>query len=201
MFKRFFLLLTVMVMTSCGMSVVYYQIATISSPQMSVSDDGRFCYNENDLTIDYDFWSDHGKVGFIITNNTDEDIFIDLSRSFLIVNGMTFDYYRNLTYKSGTSGIVNNSSSEKAITADNWKSMTNELAKDTTSPYLCNYNLETTEKEVYGFLHMLPVISVSSPCSKTLIESAGYLSTHQEKKMQASISRRRTHLMHLRTAL
>lgn len=22
---------------------------------MSVSDDGRFCYNENDLTIDYDF--------------------------------------------------------------------------------------------------------------------------------------------------
>lgn len=82
---------------------------------MSVSDDGRFCYNENDLTIDYDFWSDHGKVGFIITNNTDEDIFIDLSRSFLIVNGMTFDYYRNLTYKSGTSGIVNNSSSEKAL--------------------------------------------------------------------------------------
>lgn len=79
--------------------------------------------------------------------------------------------------------------------------MTNELAKDTTSPDLCNYNLETTEKEVYGFLHMLPVISVSSPCSKTLIESAGYLSTHQEKKMQASISRRRTHLMHLRTAL
>lgn len=146
MFKRFFLLLTVMVMTSCGMSVVYYQIATISSPQMSVSDDGRFCYNENDLTIDYDFWSDHGKVGFIITNNTDEDIFIDLSRSFLIVNGMTFDYYRNLTYKSGTSGIVNNSSSEKGITADNWKSMTNELAKDTTSPDLCNYNLETTEK-------------------------------------------------------
>lgn len=55
MFKRFFLLLTVMVMTSCGMSVVYYQIATISSPQMSVSDDGRFCYNENDLTIDYDW--------------------------------------------------------------------------------------------------------------------------------------------------
>ena len=26
MFKRFFLLLTVMVMTSCGMSVVYYRL-------------------------------------------------------------------------------------------------------------------------------------------------------------------------------
>lgn len=146
MFRRIILLLTIMTMTSCAASV-YYQIATISSPQMSVSDDGTFSYNENDLTIDYDFWSDHGKVGFIITNNTNEDIYIDLSRSFLIVNGMTFDYCRNRTYKSKTSGIVNNLSSEKGTTADNRKSMTYVLDKDATSPDRYNYNIETTEKE------------------------------------------------------
>ena len=146
MFRRILLLLTVMSMTSCAASV-YYQIATISSPQMSVSDDGRFSYNENDLTIDYDFWSDHGKVGFIITNNTNEDIYIDLSRSFLIVNGMTFDYYKNRTYKSKTSGIVNNSSPEKGITIASGKSMTNVLANNVTSQDPYNYIIETTEKE------------------------------------------------------
>lgn len=168
---------------------------------MSVSDDGTFSYNENDLTIDYDFWSDHGKVGFIITNNTNEDIYIDLSRSFLIVNGMTFDYCRNRTYKSKTSGIVNNLSSEKGTTADNRKSMTYVLDKDATSPdrYIIII-LKQQKKKVYGFLHTRPDISASSTCSKTLIEGAGYLSTHQEKKMQALISMRRTHLMHLRTA-
>ena len=82
-----------------------------------------------------------------IIKNTNEDIYIDLSRSFLIVNGMTFDYCRNRTYKSKTSGIVNNLSSEKGNTADNRKSMTYVLDKDATSPDRYNYNIETTEKE------------------------------------------------------
>lgn len=60
--------------------------------------------------------------------------------------------------------------------------------------------LKQQKKKVYGFLHTRPDISASSTYSKTLIEGAGYLSTHQEKKMQALISMRRTHLMYLRTA-
>ena len=57
------------------------------------------------------------------------------------------DYCRNRTYKSKTSGIVNNLSSEKGTTADNRKSMTYVLDKDATSPDRYNYNIETTEKE------------------------------------------------------
>lgn len=167
---------------------------------MSVSDDGTFSYNENDLTIDYDFWSDHGKVGFIITNNTNEDIYIDLSRSFLIVNGMTFDYCRNRTYKSKTSGIVNNLCSEKGTTADNRKSMTYVLDKDATSPDRYNYNIETTEKEGVW----IPAHAARYFCEFYLLQDTyrryGLPLNPSRKKMQALISMRRTHLMHLRTA-
>lgn len=102
-------LLMVLALASC--SAPYHQIATIGSAQMKVSEDGRFSYSENDITVDYDFWSKYGKVGFVVTNNTKEDIYIDLSRSFLIVNGMTFDYYQSRIYKADYSKTYFSSSS------------------------------------------------------------------------------------------
>lgn len=98
--KILLLILAGMSLTSCATTAHFYQIATIASTQIRISDEGKFRYNNGGIDIEYNFWSEYGKFGFIVTNDTDNDIFIDLSRSFFIVNGLTFDYYQNRTYKS-----------------------------------------------------------------------------------------------------
>lgn len=156
-------LLAIFAMTSCA--TTYHQIATIGSSQIRVSDDGKFQYNENDLTIDYDFWSKYGKVGFVITNNTNDDVYIDLSRSFLVVNGMTFDYFQNRTYTSeqssshvssssyggsntiayasGSASTIGNSTYADAVSSGTGRS----FAINSTSSNTSKYGIEIKEKE------------------------------------------------------
>lgn len=168
MLKRILLpLLALMALTSC--SKTFYQIATVGSHQLRVQDDGKYRYDEDALTIDYDFWSKYGKVGFVITNKTDEDLYIDLSRSFLVVNGMTFDYFQNRTYKSEHSSTYVSSSSYGGSNtfayASGWtsgsggsygnfsygsgsgRSMTNTSLRSSTSSSTSKSGIEIKEKE------------------------------------------------------
>ena len=81
------------------------------SADWTVRDDGKFRYDEGDIVVDYNFWAQNGQVSFVITNNSDNDVYVDLGRSFLVVNGMTFDYFQNRTYSSNSSSTVVSSSS------------------------------------------------------------------------------------------
>ena len=99
--KVLILLSTVLALSSCATS--FQQIASISSPQMKLGDNGKFSYTEDDIVIDYNFWAQNGQVSFVITNNMDSDVYVDLSRSFLVVNGYTFDYFQNRTWTSNAS--------------------------------------------------------------------------------------------------
>ena len=169
--QKILLFLSLLAMTSCA--TVYYQVATIGSSQMDVSDDGKFRYNENDLTVDYNFWSKYGKISFVITNNTNDDIYIDLSRSFLVVNGMTFDYYKNRTYTSemsstyvsssayggsntfeyasgwasGSASTIGNSTFANGTSFGSGRSMTNAYARSSTTSSTSKTGIEITEKE------------------------------------------------------
>lgn len=107
--KKLLFLVFLFALTSCA--TAFQQIATISSPQMKLTDSGKFRYNENDVVVDYNFWAENGQVSFVITNNLDSDVYVDLGRSFLVVNGMTFDYFQNRIYSSNSSSTVVSSSS------------------------------------------------------------------------------------------
>lgn len=107
--KKIFALCTLLVLFSC--SSAYQQIVSIASPEMKLTDDGRYTYDKDAFVIDYNFWADGGKVSFVLTNNSDHDVYVDLSRSFLVVNGMTFDYYQNRKWSSNATNTVTTSSS------------------------------------------------------------------------------------------
>lgn len=92
-------------------STTYQQIISLGSPDTKLQDDGGFVYNEADFVINYNFWSKGGKVSFVFTNNSDEDVYVDLTRSFLVVNGLTFDYFQNRSWSSNSSNTVTSSSS------------------------------------------------------------------------------------------
>ena len=127
--RKLLFLSLVLALSSCA--TAFQQIASISSPQMKVQDDGKFRYDAGDIVIDYNFWAQNGQVSFVITNNSDNDVYVDLGRSFLIVNGMTFDYYQNRTYSSNSSSTVVSSSS---YGASNTFAVANGMANAFASP-------------------------------------------------------------------
>ena len=188
--KRIALLFSIFALASC--STAYQQIAYISSPQMKMQDDGKFRYNEEDIVVDYNFWAQNGQVSFVITNNSDTDVYVDLTRSFLVVNGMTFDYYNNRTYSTNASSTVINSSaygvsntfavangiagalssyysgsaSSTALSTASGSSRTNTYSLRSTSSSTINRGVEYAEKEGVW----VPAHSARRICEFSLLE-------------------------------
>ena len=60
-------------------------------------------YSDENCDIIYNLWADSGSMDFIFTNKTNKDIYIDLTRSFFIQNGIAYDYYSDKEYTSTVS--------------------------------------------------------------------------------------------------
>lgn len=86
-----------LLLSSCSQAL-FQQIATLSSDNVFLKPDGSFAYEDAVVTISYDFWSETGKFTFIVTNNTDDNIYLNLGESYYINNGYAYDYYQARTY-------------------------------------------------------------------------------------------------------
>lgn len=102
------------ILAGCSTTYYCYQIADVSSKDkdLSRSQQGTPIYQGDGYSIIYDFWSEHGKVAFLVINESDEDIYVNLDNSFLIKNGVAYDYYLDRTYTYGET--IGESSSEAA---------------------------------------------------------------------------------------
>lgn len=153
--KRLLPLVLLLASTACG---TYHQVATLSSPDIKLSSDGLFSYTEKDVTISYDFWASYGQVSFVVSNDSDNDIYIDLSRSFFLVNGMTYDYFQNRSFSSGHLSTVTNidyrgrsstyaQASRYSNNLATGTSYTNATSSTITSTRSSSSGLVVTEKE------------------------------------------------------
>lgn len=79
---------------------------------------GGMLYEDDICAIYYNFWSEGGNMGYEFHNKTNEIIYLDLGKSFFILNGIAYNCFNNRTYmNSQTTTLVsstahfNNSSS------------------------------------------------------------------------------------------
>ena len=96
-----FIAITFMLSSCSTMNYTSYsQVGTLKSEEVEMNDDGSFVYNTSDIMIVYDFWSEYGRFSFTVMNDSDQDIYWNLSESFYINNGHAYDYYENkMKYK------------------------------------------------------------------------------------------------------
>lgn len=59
----------------------------------AVSSETGIKYAYDDITVSYNFWSHGGEPGFTLTNNSDKIVNVDLTKSFFVLNGTSYDYY------------------------------------------------------------------------------------------------------------
>lgn len=84
-----FFQLTVFLLTSCS---TIYQVLETSSPDAKLENDS-YVYENSDLRLNYNFWASGGRISFLITNKTDDPIYLDWNKSHLIYNGISYEYW------------------------------------------------------------------------------------------------------------
>lgn len=68
------------------------------SPLARIDDNGEyFIYHDNRCSLIYYFWGYGGNTGFWFVNRSDSNIYIDMTRSFILRNGQPQAYYRATT--------------------------------------------------------------------------------------------------------
>lgn len=78
---------------------VYYQMYDVESTDAILNK--TMVYSDQNCTISYDFWGKSGNAGFLFQNNTDGPIYVDLSSTFLVCNGVAYDFYQSRRNKDG----------------------------------------------------------------------------------------------------
>ncbi len=86
-------------MISCKTN--YYQVYDVKSNTLTQKDNS-LVYENADVRVLYNLWSENGAIGFVFENKTDQDIFIDMGQTFFIKNGAANDYFKNREYSTTT---------------------------------------------------------------------------------------------------
>lgn len=68
-------------------------------------------FEDENCEISYSFWGEYGNIGFIITNNNTDNLYLHLDECFYIENGIAYDYYQNRIY----SGITYSKAEKRMI--------------------------------------------------------------------------------------
>lgn len=116
--------MTLWLFTSCNTLTTYYEICNVSS-NLVKDEAGQFEYLSDGCTITYNFWSNGGNAGFVVTNESDEIVYIDLAKSFFIRNGVAYDYFLGRTTTCSSTFMDSSSYAANATAYGYWKNINN----------------------------------------------------------------------------
>lgn len=157
------LLCVAFVLSSCSSVYHYVQVfeaKSSSQSQQIKNEGGGMIYEDNICAIFYSLWANGGDASFAIFNKTDEIMYVDLSKSFFIRNGIANDYFKErawsetntstfgtqTTASAAAFGNVSNSYGVGATYLGNFGS----LPFTSADPILTTANAQKTES--YGLL-------------------------------------------------
>ena len=82
----------VSILTSC--TITCYQVFSTKPTNRDIAiNEKEMVYSDGICVIKYNFWSNGGNPGFLVYNNTNEKLYINLKESFFTLNGIAYDYY------------------------------------------------------------------------------------------------------------
>lgn len=190
--KKLLLLTSLVLMLNSCATYDYYQICKVSS-NLPTSSTGAYEYKNSSCDISYDFWTDGGSVSFIVKNNTNEMLYIDLSKSFLIKNGIAYDYFLNRTTTSSASVASSQSAGASGTVLGYWNSLFTKTPGSLTATATSSIGSQKSASVAY---EEKPVITIPPHAAKAFAEYS-IMRNHFEdcdlyespsKKEQASMS-------------
>lgn len=164
--KKLQLLLIWVGLSSCSTVQTFYQFCDISSDIHQTSD-GTFRYSDAMCEIEYDFWCNGGNPGFIITNNTDQMLNLDMSKSFFVRNGIAYDYWLDRTVTASASRHNTSTATKTGTSYGYWNSIGRLIQGSVTASVASSS--ATSETSAVSTAEK-KVIVVPPHCSKAVAE-------------------------------
>ncbi len=97
-------MLLIFTLTSCASST-YYQLFNTEVENGTISED-RIVFEDKNCIVTYNLWSEGGDIGFNIFNKTENEINLDLTKTFFVLNGVAYEYYQNRTFSKSTNNGI-----------------------------------------------------------------------------------------------
>ncbi len=97
---------------SCAVTTNYYQVYKVNPENGTLIND-KIIFEDKSCSVSYNLWADGGDIGFRIYNKTESDLTIDLTKTFFVLNGISYEYYQNRTFSKS-------SSTESTLTSYNY---------------------------------------------------------------------------------
>ena len=102
-YKTLILIATVL-LQGCA-STTFYQLYKTESDSVKLEKNELLFENE-EIKVVFNLWDNYGNSGFLIFNKTDSNIYVDLNKSHLIINGIAETYFQNRTFSETASSSV-----------------------------------------------------------------------------------------------
>ena len=141
-------------LTSC-MSTSFYQVYKATPSDKIVLKEKMLVYEDENCKISYNLWEDGGNIGFKILNKNDKNLYLNLEESFFILNGNSYDYYKNRVFtNSKNTGLstYKTATASKSVTGINYLDLiqTNRIAASNNSGFITSagYSVSYNEEKI-----------------------------------------------------
>lgn len=159
--------LIAIMLTSC-VSTSYFQVyKTVPSDKLVVKDN-LLVYEDENCKVSYNLWGEGGNIGFQFFNKTDKNIYLNLEESFFILNGISYNYFRNRVFTNSTSSGATTSrgaTATKSVTGLNYLDLiqTNRISATNTGGIMTSSGFSVSYNEE-------KIICIPSKTSKIISE-------------------------------
>lgn len=109
--KKILIIILTFMLASCSVTN-YYQVFKVATDIGKINKSNIF-FEDKNCIVKYDLWSEGGNIGFDFFNKTDNDIVVDLSKTFFVINGVAYEYFQNRTFS-------NSSTNATSVTSNNY---------------------------------------------------------------------------------
>lgn len=145
------LVLCASMLVSCEATYNYVQICTVKSIDNATTAQNTeegLLYENEDCIVKYNLWSNGGDAGFVFYNKTNRVIHIDLGQTFLVKNGVAYDYYTPQTSTNASSSSVGVATSAMGSFWDT--AIFGNITTISTASYSTTINTVVTQQSIFS---------------------------------------------------
>lgn len=94
--------LNAMFLASCA-TTTFYQVYKATPSEKLEFKQNQLIYEDGNCIVSYNLWDQGGNIGFQFYNKSDMTIYLNLEESFFILNGVSYDYFKNRVFTNSSS--------------------------------------------------------------------------------------------------
>ena len=160
----FLLLCVAFLFSSCAQTYHFVQVFETKSSAAKAPvkpQNGGMLYEDDNCILFYSLWAERGDASFAIHNKTNQIMYVDLSKSFFIRNGIANDYYKERAWsetrtntsgtQATTSAAISGNLSYSYGASATWLGNFGNMPLNTNGPIMTSANAQRTES--YGLLY------------------------------------------------